>query len=446
MDTRAPSTRPQRTLWLLPALVLALGVAITGIMATLARPAILEQGYELAQREHRLMTERLEARIQRLLVRGRQLAATPVSRQAEFHDRARDFLDAHTRVTGVEYITTSSDDDNRQRVVRWVLMQPRTGNANTTAGLVADTIPHWRNAIDEALASGRATATTVTAIRHEGGVLEALRVFFPVRSEPGALISVVLRPEPWLAAQLEDLVSPATRVRVYDSSQYAARPLLSLHASGEVDADAALRSELGFANRQWLLATTPTREKRYRIWHRTLFIIITGGVLISLLGALACAILVNRYAHLRLSTAQLTAHSRRLERHRDNIQVEKQVLRRALDDSEQRSRDLVDLSGGVVGELDEAGRIGYISASATDLLGRPAAELADTPLSEIVAPPWHANLRATFNAAREERQTQRLDLELLGADDSTIPATLRVRAIADPVAGCSGYRIVIYTR
>ncbi|CAN0570898.1 unnamed protein product, partial [Ectocarpus sp. 12 AP-2014] len=131
------------------------------------------------------------------------------------------------------------------------------------------------------------------------------------------------------------------------------------------------------------------------------------------------------------------------EQQLDNNQVEKSILRQALNDSEQRSRDLVALSGAIVGELDEQGRIGFVSAEVAEWLQRAPADLAGTRFEELVSARSQPNLQRTLEAARSEKALQRIDLDLLsaGPEANAVPVTLRVLALQDPLHGFTGYRL-----
>lgn len=129
------------------------------------------------------------------------------------------------------------------------------------------------------------------------------------------------------------------------------------------------------------------------------------------------------------------------EQQLNNMQVEKSILRQALNDSEQRSRDLVALSGATICELDEKALTGYISPQVVDLLKRAPADLAGTPFEQLVDPAYVENFLRTLQASRQERQIQRIDLKLLDADDRQVSVTLRVLALQDTLHGFSGYRL-----
>ena len=159
--------------------------------------------------------------------------------------------------------------------------------------------------------------------------------------------------------------------------------------------------------------------------------------------AASLALLLNRRLHLQ------ALHIRGLEQREigadhqiANFQVEKSILRQALNDSEQRSRDLVALSGAVIWELDENGRIGFVSTQIAELLDRAPADLVGQPLEELVAPAFQDNFRRALAAARNDSSIERIDLPLLHRDqEAEVPVVLRVRALKDPVHGLSGFRV-----
>ena len=124
------------------------------------------------------------------------------------------------------------------------------------------------------------------------------------------------------------------------------------------------------------------------------------------------------------------------------MQVEKNVLRQALNDSESRSRDLVALSGAIVSELDEQGQIGFVSAQVADVLGLAPSDLVNRPFSELVAEPDRARFDQCLAAARQETALARVDVNLLHRSaERTVPAVVRVMVLKDPIHGVTGFRL-----
>ncbi len=170
------------------------------------------------------------------------------------------------------------------------------------------------------------------------------------------------------------------------------------------------------------------------------------GALISGFAAFVCALVTFRWHRQTEVSVGILKELRAQHQQLNNIQTEKQILRQALDDSEQRSRDLVSLSGGIICELDEQGRAGFVSAGATDLLGFALSDLAGVTLESLISETDRDAFGKTLTAARQERQLQRTDLNLVNADQRPVPATLRVLVLHDTLHGFSGFRLSIQPR
>lgn len=172
----------------------------------------------------------------------------------------------------------------------------------------------------------------------------------------------------------------------------------------------------------------------------------TYGALISGFAAVVCALVTFRWQRQTKISAAVRKELRSQNQQLGNMQTEKRILRKALNDSEQRSRDLVCLSGGIICELDELGRAGYVSAGAADLLGFAPAELAGVALESLVSETDRDAFDQTLKAARQEQQLQCADLELVDADQRPVPATLRVLVLHDTLHGFSGFRLSVQPR
>lgn len=448
--------------------VLVAGLALTWLLANQASQHNERLMGHVLTEQHRGVMALLNQNVAHLMTAGHLLAHPAPAAEAEFRARSRQLLDRSPGLTAVEYIQTVgqaqrqqleqtlsrelgrevmlSTWDSRQTVpappaeqylvVRWAEGSP---GQSAVPGLVADTVPHWQNALLRSLTQDVVATTSRTDLQRNGGHASALRVFLPAGE--GALVSLAVAPSPWLGNILADSHFGSVEVSVHDLSQHVKTALLTLPAQGEAVPDQALRSELLFGDRQWMVTTTPTLaflkqgsgELQQRVW--------LAGLALTGVTAAALALLGRRlrqaWRHRELAEAQ----GARLQQRLDNAQVEKNILRQALENSEQRSRDLVALSGGFVCELDERQRVAYLSSQAGDLLDRAPTDLAEQPFQVLVAPSDQDRFQATLQAARRDRTVARVDLHLLDAADDPVPVTLRVAAVTEPISGCTGYRL-----
>lgn len=249
--------------------------------------------------------------------------------------------------------------------------------------------------------------------------------------------------EEWLASVFSMPYPSLAAIRVDTLERHTKMPLFHTGPLVPLDESSSLRSELNLDRHHWLITTMPdntvfrqrANTARYATW--------TAGTMITAIGVALTLFLSARIHTLSIQLNERQLASEKLDQQLGNMQVEKSILRQALNDSEQRSRDLVALSGAMIAELDEQGCVGFISANAADWLQRAPADLSETPFEELVAPEHRANFRKALAAARSEKQMHRIDLALLTADqdENIVPATLRILALQDPVHGFTGYRI-----
>jgi len=229
-------------------------------------------------------------------------------------------------------------------------------------------------------------------------------------------------------------------LRIDTLERHSKRPLLKIPANAEFVPALVLRTEVEAGPNRWILTSVPLQpfiapaRARNSVW--------VAGVLLSTLAALPPLLLSRRLQvqarHIRKLEQQASGALHQIS----NLRVEKGIIRQALNDSEERSRDLINLSGAVIWELDESGHIGFASPQVADLLNLAPADLAGQSFETLIEPGSRANYRLTLQAARTERSVARIDLNLLTSKQARpIPVTLRIRALDDPLHGLAGYRM-----
>ena len=245
----------------------------------------------------------------------------------------------------------------------------------------------------------------------------------------------------WLAGVFKNSVPGMLNLRIDTLERHTKIPLFETIHTANPDHSRSLRTEVSIGEHRWLLTTLPDARFLERPARQSFRSGWLAGLIMTFL---ATGIVVLLCLRLR----RWEARFRKLEKEREdyhqqlnNMQVEKSILRQALNDSEQRSRDLVALSGATICELDEAATTGYISPQVADLLQKAPADLSGLPFEELVAPEYLDNFHRTLQAARQEQQIQRIDLKLLDADGQQVPVTVRALALRDTLHGFSGYRL-----
>jgi PAS domain S-box-containing protein len=241
-----------------------------------------------------------------------------------------------------------------------------------------------------------------------------------------------------LARGLPDGVS----LRVDTLERHTKKPLIQLGSARHPAGNDALRTELHTSGRHWMVTTLPDTQFLASPARRMGWLVGASGGIISALATLLALGLCRQAARKDDNGHRLARLNRIADQRITNLQVEKNVLRQALNDSESRSRDLVALSGAIVSELDEQGQIGFVSAQVADVLGLAPSDLVNRPFSELVAEPDRERFDQCLAAARQEATLARVDVNLLHRSaERTVPAVVRVMVLKDPIHGVTGFRL-----
>lgn len=481
MDSEHTSGRPAYLWWLLPGLVLVGGLVLTALIAPRSLLTVERLAAEVSRVHHEQVSQNLSRQI------ADTLAATTALANAsdpDFPDRAARFLEQFPSITGMELLTHVSHDQrpmierslseqsgqfirfavwedrydtdvaevaDQYLIIRRTQFRSAQGVSASSLGLVATSVPHWRGALRRALDEHRITATTVTGLSRNGNELYALRVFVPTSGSqaPGQerLISLVIRPEVWLEHHLDTLHDPRWQVEVHDISQHARQPLASLPAATHpADTSTTVRSTLAVADRQWMLSTTPDQGWLDGLKQQVLWPAWLTGLTITLLASA----LTLWAVWLTLRTDRLlgrrTLRARHLGQQLDNTRVEKNILHHSLQESDRRTRDLIELGAGIFAELDEGRHIGYISPQVATLLEIPSTDLMGKAIDTLVTQDSQTDLAMAFDTARRDQTIQRLDTDIATLDGTVLPVAMRIKALKDPLSGCSGFRVSLTPR
>ncbi len=245
---------------------------------------------------------------------------------------------------------------------------------------------------------------------------------------------------------LSNEIPDSLYVRIDTLSRHSKRPVLEVSNAPEPTPERALRSEVSGPGYQWMVTSIPDQGLFEKPVRRTTLTVWVAGITVGLIAAAACLILTFLNQRQRSLAAQLELQSSAKSNQLDSLQVEKNILRQALNESEQRSRDLVLLSGATICELDEQELFGYVSPGMAELLRRAPADLSGVPVRSLVAEEFRENFQRALAAAREEHHMARIDLDLLDAAGMPVAVTLRVLALHDTLHGLVGYRLSLQHR
>ncbi|MBR9871636.1 MAG: histidine kinase [Gammaproteobacteria bacterium] len=232
------------------------------------------------------------------------------------------------------------------------------------------------------------------------------------------------------------------RLRIDTLDRHTKRPLLELGSIHTPMNRHALRSELNVDGNRSMVTTLPDAQLLTAPAKRSRWLILISGIALSLLAFFLSLYLCWRN-HQQRKLARRQQKELKIQNQKiANLNVEKLVLRQALNDSESRSRDLINLSGNLIAELDEQGQISYISALAADIFKQAPSDLDQTPFQQLVAQADQQRFTECLEAARTDQDMTQADLALVGEHaEQSIPVTLRLIALTDPVRGIAGFRL-----
>lgn len=344
--------------------------------------------------------------------------------------------------------TQTAPDRPRYLIVQQVL----PADADQSAiGLDLYSVPFWQQPLTRALQAHQAQATSASLVQNNGQQQYAVRVFVPISSPDGdslqtrSLLSLVFKPDSLAAGLLKPWVPDGVTAALFDLDQFSKQPLFAVPENSDMSASSPyppLRGTLLFAGRHWMLQTTPSR--RYLLDNTQLLLetILLSGLILSTLAALLVGRLTRALALYEASQTEQEAAWRRDRQALQNKEIEKAVLVRALGDSEQRTRDFIDLAVAFSCELDENGEIGFISPQIHDILGIPPASLAHKPLTDLLPESEKARFEAAIEACRRERHSVRIDTWMNDRHGEAQPIGLRLRPVSDTLNQCLGFRAV----
>jgi PAS domain-containing protein len=235
-------------------------------------------------------------------------------------------------------------------------------------------------------------------------------------------------------------------LRIDTLDRHTKTPLIHLGSSRHPPRNDTLRTELETNGRHWMVTTFPENQLLVSPARRMGWLVATLGAVITALATLIALALCRQVDQKNRAAYQLAGVNQISDQRITNLQVEKNVLRQALNDSESRSRDLVALSGAIVSELDEQGQIGFVSAQVADMLALAPSDLVNQSFSDLVAAPDRERFEQCLQAARQDAALARVDVHLLhGSAERTVPVVLRVMVLKDPIHGVTGYRLSALT-
>ena len=429
---------------LLPLLIFLVGGLITVVLWQDARAVLSTESSRSLTQLHEAQARQLQASISEYENSLSQLAAalatTALAPEDALQAQGLAMIERHGAWRHLTLARSDPDDDQLE-----VLTSVPHAGTPWSPGQDLSLEPLWQPLLEP---SAQQTGTRVTprftpadgntgehqalvrALRLDGDERYLLIAVF----EPGILIEQALAlPEPL-----------PLRTSIIDLDQHENEPLF---VTRDVTAEGPVReTRVELADRSWLVRSQGLTDLFDGSGGALLNAILAGGLALSL----AVTLLFWQLNRQRLETGQREQqlHKRwdRDLKALENKRLEKEVLGRALSDSEQRTRDFIQLGAGIGFELDDERTIGYVSHQVQSLLGHAPADLAGIPIAELFPPSEHQRLSDALIACREQRVATRIDASLIHSDGREMPFCIRVCSITDALSHCQGYRAIAWPR
>lgn len=235
-------------------------------------------------------------------------------------------------------------------------------------------------------------------------------------------------------------------LRIFTLEQHSKQPWLLLNPGIDGSSEHSLRSEVTFNEQRWIVTTAPDWQALNRAVNRTHQVVWASGLGLTFIATFFAFVCVCRTRRHEKAASEKQEEVKGLSQKVSNLMTEKTILRQATFDSEQRSRDLIALSGCAMCEADENGRIGYLSDQALELFGVAPGDLIDHTVASLIADADQENFQRALEAARSEQRIQRIDLHLKHRALGQIPATIRMLVLHDTLHGFCGFRLSLQAR
>lgn len=431
------SERTQATVhhYWLTALVISAGLAVSWLVADKAISDYQKRAIDQHQQQHNLLHTRLQGRINSLLESIGWVVISARDSPTMMRHSIAAFTNSYPSIMSAGLVRHSAASDE----LLWEYSSVLHRQSNRLPLLLEEA-----RALSGLMENPPASAAVIVTPRISLSMENQLQQATGLLRQAGDNLWLVLLVDP--TALLKSLVgAPDTTldaIRIHDLDQHSKTPL---YETGTIEETGYLqqRSELSVGNRSWLLATyARPGELAPGAWHSWQSVWLTGLTITGLF-ALVCYLLGRRTSRLQSGNRECLQKLKEQRQQLGNLRVEKNIIRQALEECEQRTRDLVELSPDITAELDESGRIGFISGQVADQLGQAPADLDGQPLSNLLAERHRQVLTTALEAARQEHTIQTTDIRLLNREGDEVNARVRILSLRNAVYGCTGYRLGI---
>lgn len=326
-------------------------------------------------------------------------------------------------------------------------VEPAT-ERDATLGLDLSSVPHWVDLLQKAKENNAPVATAVTTIIQGDNKQISVRIFYPVFDDEHLIkgfLSMVIKLDPFIRYTLQGYGLSSISTELFDLNQQSKNPIYAWFGEqanliSVKTENARARETIPFADRQWLVMSTPTH--RYLKSQRSSAPrnLLLGGLLLT---AIAYLSLHWSYrVRQKLATRLVTLEEKQdIEgRALQNKIIEKGVLSRALEDSEKRCRDVIALSRDYTWEIDINHEYTFLSPQAAKIKGYPPKQLAGKSIFECLIEEDRIKAEEALRSSQKTQSNIELELRFIGPSGETITELVRAVPLADTIGRWDGFR------
>jgi len=309
-------------------------------------------------------------------------------------------------------------------------------------GLDLYSVAHWKDQLEKSQKQNIPVASAVTTLKQGDKEQTSIRIFLPVFDNENRLkgfLTMVIELDSFIRYTLQGFGQSPISTEFYDLNQQAKTPVYTWSGQqhNRVIANtknAISRETIPFADRQWLVMSLPTH--RYLKSQRSTAPrnLLLGGLLLTALAyfSLHWSYLIRRRLANKVGELEgtLDIESRALQ----NKLIEKGVLSRALEESEQRCRDIIILSQDYTWEADTNYEYTFLSPQAAKIKGVPPKQLAGTSLLDCLVDEDREKAEHALQNAHKNQIA--IELELRFTHPSGTPVKELFKAV--PLIGSLG--------
>jgi len=309
-------------------------------------------------------------------------------------------------------------------------------------GLDLASVPHWEDLLEKSQKHNASVASAVTSLKQGNKEQTSIRVFLPVfdnESRIKGFLTMVIKLDSFIRYTLQGFGQSQISTEFYDLDQQAKSPIYTWSGQQQnrviVDTKSMISQEtIPFADRQWLVMSHPTH--RYLKSQRSMAPrnLLIGGLLLTTLAyfSLHWSYLIRQRLSDRANTLadKLNIENRALQ----NKVIEKRVLARALEESEQRCRDIIILSQDYTWEADTNYEYTFLSPQAAKIKGVPPKQLAGKSILDCLVDQDREKAEHALESAYKNQVA--VELELRFTHPSGAPTKELFKAV--PLIGSLG--------